>query len=496
MCSILWYFPTKQVRKGRDAMKTTYPYQFYPDTEQKPTLNHWLRICRYWYNRQLGDRFDWWEMNRTTVNACPLIASISAPREKPNYYSQKQQLPVIKKDLVKVFHSGELLDFKQVDSTILQDVSKRVDKAFERFIAGDSKGGRSGKPRFKTEADYRTMTFSTANNDWIKLVRKNWIYIRLPKLGVVKVRMHRRVPDGFTIKQASVTTKVDGWFIQLMFEDSYVPDFTPDKIRPTWDNSVGLDAVLHEDVYLATSSGEKLPSLKPLRTNQAKLDRISRKRSKRKRGSRARRKLAKKEAKQHQKIARSRQDFHYKTAHKLVRSGAKFFFHENLNLKGLTKRNKVKQDREGTYLPNGQSAKSGLNKSWLDAAFGHFFKTLEYIAEKAGSVVIPQKPAYTSMVLSYRNEIVFTDCSLRGYWDEQHYLIVDRDINAAINLKKLGLDIFPSIKRRNGNFSVVGTIDDSTAKEILHTLHRAAKMPTPMVTACVGVGVVTQSWFI
>jgi putative transposase len=42
---------------------------------------------------------------------------------------------------------------------------------------------------------------------------------------------------------------------------------------------VGLDAVLHEDVYLATSSGEKLPSLKPLRKNQAKLDRISRKRS-------------------------------------------------------------------------------------------------------------------------------------------------------------------------------------------------------------------------
>ena len=465
------------MRKVRNAMKTTYQYQFYPDIKQKLTLNHWLRICRYWYNRQLGDRFDWWEMNRTTVNACPLIVSISAPRKKPNYYSQKQQLPIIKKDLVKVFHSGELLDFKQVDSTILQDVSKRVDKAFERFIAGDSKGGRSGKPRFKTEADYRTMTFSTANSDWIKLVRKNWMYVRLPKLGVVKVRMHRSIPDGFTIKQASVTRKVDGWFIQLMLEDASVPEFTFDKVNPTWDNSVGLDAVLHEDVYLATSSGEKLPSLKPLRKNQAKLDRISRKRNKRKRGKAARRKLAKKEAKQHQEIARSRQDFHYKTAHKLVRSGAKFYFHEDLNLKSLTKRNKVKQDDEGTYLPNGQSAKSGLNKSWLDAAFGQFFKTLEYIAEKAGSVVVSQKPAYTSMLLCYRNEIVFADCNIREYWDEQHSLMVDRDINAAINLKKLGLDIFPSIKRRNGNLSVVGTMDDSTVKEILHTLHRAARSP-------------------
>ncbi|WP_293207847.1 MULTISPECIES: transposase [unclassified Microcoleus] len=323
-------------------MKVAYQYQFYPDTNQKLILNQWLRICRYWYNCQLGDRFDWWERNRTAINACPLITSISAPRAKPNYYNQKQQLPVIKKDLVKVFHSGELLDFKQVDSTVLQDVSKRVDKAFERFIIGDSKGGRSGKPRFKTEVDYRTMTFCTANSDWIKLIRKNWFYIRLPKLGIIKVRMHRPIPDGFSVKQISVTKKADGWFIQIMLEDSLVPQFIPDKVTPNWENSIGLDAVLHEDVYLATSLGEKLPSLKPLRKNQAKLDRISKKRNKRKRGSKSRRKLAKKEARQHQKIARSRQDFHYKTAHKLIESGAKFFFHEDLNLKGLTKRNKVK----------------------------------------------------------------------------------------------------------------------------------------------------------
>jgi putative transposase len=94
-------------------MKTTYQYQFYPNTNQKLTLNQWLRICRYWYNRQWGDRFDWWDNNLTAVKACPLIASISAPREKPNYYSQKQQLPLLKKDLVKVFHSGELLDLSR-----------------------------------------------------------------------------------------------------------------------------------------------------------------------------------------------------------------------------------------------------------------------------------------------------------------------------------------------------------------------------------------------
>jgi putative transposase len=466
-------------------VKTTYQYKFYPDTNQKLELNKWLRICRFWYNRQLGDRFDWWEMNRVGVNACPLVSSIAIGREKPNYYTQKQQLPTLKKDLVKVFHSGELLNFSRVDSTVLQDVSKRVDKAFERFIIGDSKGGKSGKPRFKSESSFKTMTFANAKESWIKLIRKNWLYLRLPKLGIIKVRMHRPIPNGFVIKQISVTKKADGWFIQLVLEDSKVPEFTPDKIIPTWENSMGLDAVLHEDIYLATSEGEKLPSLKPLRKNQDKLDRISKKRNARKRGSRRRRKLAKREAKQHQKIARSRKDFQYKTAHKLVRSGKKVFFHEDLNLKGLTKRNKAKQDETGTavallgetprphclkFLPNGQSAKSGLNKSWLDAAFGNFFKTLDYIAEKAGAVVIPQKPAYSSMILCYRNEVIFTDCSIRDYWDEELSLMVDRDINAAINLKRLGLGIFPSIKRRSGNLVIVGTMSDSTTKEILNTL--------------------------
>jgi putative transposase len=69
--------------------------------------------------------------------------------------------------------SGELLDFKSVDSTVLQNVCKRVDKAFERFVIGDSNGKRSGKPRFKTEASFKTMTFATASNEWIKLMQQS-----------------------------------------------------------------------------------------------------------------------------------------------------------------------------------------------------------------------------------------------------------------------------------------------------------------------------------
>lgn len=68
----------------------------------------------------LGERFDWWEQNRCPVNACPLICHLPELKDRPDYYSQKKQLPDIKDDLVLVRHSGELLDFSELYSTILQ----------------------------------------------------------------------------------------------------------------------------------------------------------------------------------------------------------------------------------------------------------------------------------------------------------------------------------------------------------------------------------------
>lgn len=322
------------------------------------------------------------------------------------------------------------------------------------------------------------MVFDGADDGWMKFCTINgeWLFMTLPKVGLVQVRTHRPLPDGATLKQVLVTKKADGWHVSLILSDPTVPEFNPDEIIPTWENSLGIDAVLHEDTYLATSDGEKLLSLKPLRKNEAKKASLQTKRNARKKGSRRRRKLAKREGRLGQRIARSRKDFQYKTAHKLRRTGNRVFFVEKLNLKGLSKRNNSKQAEDGTYLPNGQSAKSGLNKSWNDAAFGQFFSILEYIAGKAGAVVIEKDPAYTSQLLAYRDEFVFTNCSIREYWDEQEKLWVDRDINAAINLKRLGLDGFPSIKRRRGNPVVVASITNSTSKEVLTAL-RSIRSP-------------------
>lgn len=456
-------------------MLLNYQYRAYPDTNQKIELNYWRRVCQYWYNWQLGDRFNWWSQNRsdyTVPSGEVCYISCSLPplelRGNPNYYSQKKLLPGIKKDLVKVRHSGELLDYTRVPSQTLQDVSKRVGEAFERYIRGDGNGKRSGKPRFKNESSYRTMRID-GQAVTIERVEKDCFFLSISKLkGWLKVKLHRPIPSGFILKNILLTKKADGWYCTCALEDPTVPVFNPDDVTPTWENSLGLDAVLHEDDYLATSCGSKLPALKSFRKSEKRLARISKRKSNKKRGSAKRRQLAKREAREHQRIARARKDHAYKTSHALLRTGKKVFIREDLNLQGLSKRNKAKKDENGKFLPNNQSAKSGLNKSWLDAAFGQFFSTLEYIAGKAGARVIAVNPAYTSQLLAYRDEFIFTDCSIREYWDEKESLKVDRDINAAINIKRVGLGLLPTINRRSGKIGKSQT--HSTAKQVLEIL--------------------------
>ncbi|BAZ21199.1 transposase [Kalymmatonema gypsitolerans NIES-4073] len=354
-------------------MLLNYQYRAYPNTNQKEQLNRWLRISQYWYNKQLGDRFDWWQNNRCDVNSCSLTCSLPDLRENPDFYSQKKQLPILKEDLVTVQHSGELLDFTSVPSQTLQDASKRVDLAFKRFLQGDSNGKRSGKPRFKNSARYRTLTIE-GQAITVETTGKDWLFLSVSKLkGWLKVRLHRPLPIGFILKNMLLTKKSDGWYATICLEDPSVPVFNRYVVAATWENTLGMDAVLHEQDYLATSEGTKLPSLKSFRKSQKRLAALSRRKEKKRKGSRSRRKLAKRQGREHQRIARARIDHAFKTAHELVRTGKKVFIHEDLNLKALSKRNKAKQDEDGKFLPNGQAAKSGLNKSWADAAFGQFF---------------------------------------------------------------------------------------------------------------------------
>ena len=64
---------------------------------------------------------------------------------------------------------------------------------------------------------------------------------------------------------------------------------------------------------------------------------------------------------------------------------------------------------------------------------------------------------------------------MREYFDEELKLIVDRDVNASINIKRVGLDVFPTIKRRRGKPVVVESTTNSTSKEALTALYEHQK---------------------
>ncbi len=143
----------------------------------------------------------------------------------------------------------------------------------------------------------------------IEKIEKDWLFLSISKLkGWLKIRLHRPLPDGFVLKNMLLTKKSDGWYATICLEDRTVPVFNPDDITPTWENTLGMDAVLHEQDYLATSEGTKLPSLKSLRKSEKRLAKVARCKEKKLKASKARRKLGKRQGREHQRIAKARKD--------------------------------------------------------------------------------------------------------------------------------------------------------------------------------------------
>lgn len=415
------------------GMKLAYQFKLIPTSDQRYRMSKWLDMLRYQYNYLLADRFDWYEMNRCPINACPLVCSIAEPREQPEYYGQKRSL---------VFLKEERLWYKDIQADVLQDMVKRVDLAFSRFIKGDSNGKRSGKPRFKGENRYRTFAYQRVKPDCIQGNR-----IDLPKLGKIKFIQHRPVPSGFTIKRALVTLKSDGWYVTLTLEDASVPDNPAINIEPTEANSIGVDAGL--EYFAACSDGTMVKPPKFYRQAEEKLAKLQAKRELRKKGSTARRKLNHCIARLHQQIARQRKQWLFELAGELVNK-AEVIFVEDLKVSNMAKRNKPKQDEKGKFLPNGQAAKSGLNKSFADARIAGFLnEILPYKAERAGRLVVKVNPAGTSQHCAICLNRVPKELSDR--WHECSCgASMPRDLNSGILIKKVGLGVRLTLKRESG----------------------------------------------
>ena len=411
-------------------MRIAYQYRLKPNQEQKARLNRWLDMLRHQYNYLLQDKFDWWLNNRCPANACPLVCQLPVLKEQPDYYSQKRSLVQLKK---------ERAWYGEIHSQVLQDMVKRVKVTFDRYLKGNSSGKRSGKPRYKPKHRYRTLTYPQAKLDWLVSANK----IKLPKIGEVRFVLHRPFPPGFEIKTVSITKKADGFYITFSLLNKFIPEIISEVV-PRDENSTAID--LGCEYFATLADGTTIEPPKYFRRSQDKLALLQQKASAREKGSRARKLLYKKVAKLHQKIARQRKQFHFELAQKILANYDAVFV-EDLTVKNMMRRNKPKQDEQGRYLPNGQSSKAGLNKSISDCGWSQFLNILSLKAERAGLKVIKINPRGTSQVCV--NCLNRVDKQLSDRWHCCYHcgVIMPRDWNSALLLKKLGLDETLSLKR-------------------------------------------------
>jgi putative transposase len=201
--------------------------------------------------------------------------------------------------------------------------------------------------------------------------------------------------------------------VVLTLQDVTVPTISPDI---NLDNAVGIDMGLKD--FLITSDGEAVPI--PQFARKAESDKRLRSQavSRKKKGSNRRRKAVKRLAKHHQKIARQRQDFHYKTSKQLLDKYDAIAF-EDLNVKGL--------------------ARTRMAKSILDAGWSEFLDILVCKAESAGKLAIAVNPNGTTQDCSNCGTRVPKTIADRWHSCPVCGLELDRDVNAAINVKNLAV---------------------------------------------------------
>jgi putative transposase len=382
-------------------MLLTYQYRLQPNSEQVATLSHWGELLRRHWNYALGERLDYLRRTRSSLDRCSLISEpIGEIPSKVDYYSQSANL----KETKSLFP-----EYKNIYADCQQQNLMRLEKSWKRWLIPDAKGKRGGKPRFKKQGDICSITFPRVNS---AKAGANILgnTLKLSKIGEIPIVMHRPIPEGSVIKQATIVSKADGWYVSFSLEDNTVPvSLSVDKIKST----VGIDVGLEK--FLTTSDAESIAVPQFYRKAQAVLARQQRKLTRQEKGSINYGNQANKIARLHLHIARQRKDFHYAVAHYLC-SNYDLIGFEKLNIKGL--------------------ARTRLAKSILDVAWRSFLNILQAVAVKCGKHTQEVDARGTSIECFNCEERVVKDLSVRVHNCPNCGISLDRDYNAAINVLK------------------------------------------------------------
>ncbi|MEH1817322.1 MAG: transposase [Nostoc sp.] len=383
-------------------MLLTYQFKLNPTPEQVVTLETWGELLRRHWNYTLGERLDWLRRTRSQIDRCSLVSEpIGKIPDRADYYTQASDLKRTK----------ELFpDYKNIYADCQQQNLLRLDKAWKRWLTPDKKGKRGGRPRFKKRGDISSFTFPRVNSPKTGAHLVGSV-LKLSKIGEIEVILHRPIPDGFEIKQATILSKADGWYVSFSLEDKTVPALlSRDKITTATGIDVGLEK------FLTTADGQSVEVPQYYRKAQSKLARQQRQLARKIKGSKNHSQQSSKVAKTHLHVARQRKEFHYHVAHWLVNSYDLIVF-ENLNIRGL--------------------ARTRQALSILDVAWGAFLEIMQAVAVKCGKLTLGVDPRGTSINCSSCGERVEKTLAIRVH-SCSCGLVIDRDWNSALNLLKRG----------------------------------------------------------
>lgn len=360
-----------------------YRYRIYPTKYQQDFINQNIGACRFIYNKMLSDKIDYYEKEKKSLQTTPAQ------------------------------YKDEFTWLKDMDAYALCNEQMNLQTAFSNFF----RSRKIGFPKFKSKKrDKASYTTSNVNNT-IRIVDSK--HIKVPKIKSLRIKLHRQLPEGSKIKSATIERKSSGkYYISFCIEyESQILDMELDKNK-----SIGLDYSSHD--FYVDSEGNRANYPQFYRNNQKKLARAQRRLSRKKQGSNNYNKQKIKVAIIHEKIANSRNDFLHKTSANLANS-YDYICVEDINLRSISKCLR-------------------LGKSTLDNGFGIFRNYLQYKLEEKGKKLIKIGKFEPSTIIcsscgAYHKDIV-NSLSVREWTCPDCGAHHDRDINAAKNILKAGLN--------------------------------------------------------
>lgn len=372
-------------KRSEQMANKAYKFRIYPNAEQKILFAKTFGCCRFVYNHWLDRKIKQYKNDKTSVT----------------YTTCAKEMAQLKK-------ISEFSFLQEVDSVSLQQSLRHLDTAFQNFF----RQPKNGFPRFKSKKQSKNSYSTVCINRNIDIENG---CIKLPKIGFVKLKQHRKIPVDYKLKSVTISqTPSRKYYVSILFE--YEKQVQNKELL----SFLSLDYSMHE-LYKDSNSNEPAYP-RYYRSAEKKLAKEQRKLSHIQKGSSNRNKQRIKVAKLHEKVADQRKDF----LHKLSRQIANAYdciCIEDLNMKAMSR-----------YLHFG--------KSVSDNGWGMFTAFLKYKLEEQGKRLIRVDKFFASSqtcnVCGYKNNAT-KDLSIREWDCPQCGTHHDRDVNAAINIKNEGM---------------------------------------------------------